>query len=62
MLKYEYKNATVYITEPNEKHISRIREATTEFMKRVMKEKAQHATGKHNRRACSTRPGTRTGD
>lgn len=44
MLKYDYKNATVYITEPTEKHLVRIREATKDFMKRVMKEKAQHAT------------------
>lgn len=62
MLKYEYKNATVYITEPTEKHIARIREATTDFMKRVMKEKIQHATRTHNRRACSIGSGTRKGD
>lgn len=49
MLKYEYKNATVYITKPTTKHVARIRIATKEFMKRVMKEKTQHATGKHNR-------------
>lgn len=49
MLKYEYKNATVYITKPAEKHIARIRKATKDFMKRVMKEKTQYVVRKHNR-------------
>lgn len=60
MLKYEYENATVYITKPTERHISRVREATKEFMKRVIKEKMQHAARTHNRRTCSDGPGART--
>ena len=31
MLKYEYENATVYITKPTEKHIENIRKATEVF-------------------------------
>lgn len=49
MLRYKYKNATVYITKPTEQHVARIREATANFMKRVMKENAQHAIGNNDR-------------
>lgn len=39
MKKYEYENATVYITIPNEKQIENIRNATEKFIRRLMKEK-----------------------
>lgn len=32
MKKYEYENATVYITIPNEKHLANIRRATEEYL------------------------------
>jgi len=38
MLKYEYENATVYITEPTEEQIENIRKATERFAKRLVKE------------------------
>lgn len=50
MLKYEYKNAIVYITKPNEKHLENIKKATEVFMKKVIKEKIQNGTRRHNRR------------
>lgn len=37
MKKYEYENATVYITIPNEKQIENIRKATEEFAKKLVK-------------------------
>lgn len=42
MLKYEYKNATVYITKPTEKHLENIRKATEDFMKKVIKERIKN--------------------
>lgn len=42
MLKYEYENATVYITKPTEKHVQNIRAATEAFLKRVVKEEYQN--------------------
>ena len=39
MRKYEYENATVYITEPTEEHMKNIRKATEIFMKKVIKDK-----------------------
>ena len=41
MIKYEYENATVYITKPTETQIANIKKATEEFMRKVMKEKVQ---------------------
>lgn len=46
MLKYEYKNATVYITKPTEAHRENIRKATEVFLKRVIKEEIQNAKRK----------------
>lgn len=48
MLKYEYENATVYITKPNEKHIENIKKATEIFMKKVIKEEIQNGVEKTN--------------
>lgn len=60
MLKYEYKNATVYITKPNEKHIENIRKATEVFMKKVIKEEIQNGTSrKYNRRTGVTNTNAR---
>lgn len=42
MLKYEYENATVYITKPTEKHIENIKKATEKFMRRVIKEELRN--------------------
>lgn len=50
MLKYEYKNATVYITKPTEKHIENIKKATEVFMKKILKEEAQNGIRRNNRR------------
>lgn len=50
MLKYEYKNATVYITKPTEKHIENIKKATEDFMKKVIKEDLQNDSRRHNSR------------
>lgn len=36
MKKYEYKNATVYITVPTEKHLANIRKATESFMQKLL--------------------------
>lgn len=49
MLKYEYENATVYITKPTEKHIANIRKATEVFMKKVIKEQIQNENGRNRR-------------
>lgn len=49
MLKYEYKNATVYITKPTEKHIENIRKATEVFMKKVIKEEMLNESRRNNR-------------
>lgn len=50
MRKYEFENATVYITEPTEKHIENIKKATEMFAKRVMKEKMKNESRRYNRR------------
>ncbi len=42
MLKYVYKNATVYITSPTERHVKNIRQATEIFMRKVIKEKKRN--------------------
>ena len=49
MLKYEYENATVYITKPTEKHIENIKKATEVFMKKVIKEQMQDDYGRNRR-------------
>lgn len=59
MLKYVYENATVYITEPNEKHLKNIREATERFMQRVVKEQIQNEGRGHNRRINNDNSRTR---
>lgn len=46
---YRYKNATVYITEPTEEHLKRIRKATEIFLKKVVKERIQN--GRNTSRA-----------
>jgi predicted kinase len=51
LLKYEYENATVYITEPTEKHIENIKKATEQFMQKVIKEQIQNESRRNNRRA-----------
>lgn len=48
MLKYKYKNATVYITKPTEKHLDNIRKATEVYMKRVIKEQMRNETRRNN--------------
>lgn len=50
MLKYEYKNATVYITKPTEKHLANIKKATEVFMKKVIKEDIQNGNRRHHSR------------
>lgn len=60
MLKYEYENATVYITKPTEKHIENIKKATEFFMKRVIKEDLQNGSRKHNSRTGRNNPNART--
>lgn len=47
---YKYKNATIYITEPTEEHLQRIKKATEIFLKRVVKEKIQNDSRRYNRR------------
>ena len=42
MIKYEYENATVYITKPTEAHIKNIKKATEIFVKKAMKEQIQN--------------------
>lgn len=50
MLKYEYENATVYITKPTEKHIENIKKATEDFMKKVIKEDIQNGSRRNRSR------------
>ena len=59
MLKYEYKNATVYITKPTEKHIENIKKATEVFMRKVVKEDLQNGIRKHHRRISRNNPNAR---
>lgn len=42
MRVYRYKNATVYITSPTDKHLKNIRIATEVFMKKVLKERKRN--------------------
>ena len=60
MLKYEYKNATVYITKPTEKHIENIKKATEVFMKKVIKEDLQNGSRRHNSRTSRNNSNART--
>lgn len=46
---YRFKNATVYITEPTEQHLKKIRAATEIFLKKVVKERIQN--GRNSSRA-----------
>lgn len=62
MLKYEYENATVYITKPTDKHIENIKKATEVFMKKVIKEDIQNGFRGHNRRAGITNSDARKRD
>ena len=50
LLKYEYENATVYITKPTEAHLENIRKATEVFMKKIIKEQMQNESRRNNRR------------
>lgn len=59
MLKYEYENATVYITRPTEKHIENIKKATEMFVKKVMKEEIQNEVRRHDRRTRINNPDAR---
>lgn len=56
---YHYKNCTVYISEPTEEHIKRIKKATTVFLKRVIKEKNQNETRGYRRRVSIGNSNTR---
>lgn len=49
MLKYEYENATVYITKPTEEHIKNIKKATEVFMNKVIKEQIRNDNGRNRR-------------
>lgn len=62
MLKFTYKNATVYITKPTEKHLQNIRKSTENFMQRVMKEEIQNGTRGYYRRVSINDPITRKGN
>lgn len=62
MLKYEYENATVYITKPTEKHIENIRKATEVFMKKVIKEEMLNESRRNNRRTGVTYSNARRRD
>lgn len=62
MLKYEYENATVYITKPTEKHIENIRKATEVFMKKIIKEEMLNESRRNNRRTGVTYSNARRRD
>lgn len=62
MLKYEYENATVYITKPTEKHIENIRKATEVFMRKIIKEEMQNESRRNNRRTGVTYSNARRRD
>ena len=59
MRVYKYKNATVYITNPTEVHLKKIRNATEIFLKRVVKERVQNGDRKNHRRVTNYNPDTR---
>lgn len=54
MLKYEYKNATVYITKPTEAHMNTIRKATEKFLHEVVKEQMKNENRRNNRRVSGS--------
>lgn len=56
---YRYKNATVYITNPTEDHLKRIRKATEIFLKKVVKEKIQNGHREYRQRISSGNSRTR---
>ena len=62
MLKYEYENATVYITKPTEKHIENIRKATEIFMRKIIKEEMLNESRRNNRRTGVTYSNARRRD
>lgn len=62
MLKYEYKNATVYITKPTEAHMRNIRAATEVFLKRLLKEEIQNEQRRNNHGARGIDINTRQRD
>lgn len=62
MLRYEYENATVYITKPTEKHIENIRKATEVFMRKIIKEEMLNESGRNNRRTGVTYSNARRRD
>ena len=59
MRVYKYKNATVYITEPTEAHLKKIRKATEIFLKRVVKERVQNGDRTNRRRVVTYNPDAR---
>ena len=59
MLKYEYENATVYITKPTEKHIKNIKKATEVFMRKVIKEEFQDESGRNHSRTSRSNSNAR---
>lgn len=60
MLKYEYENATVYITKPTEKHMKNIRKATEKFLHEIVKEQTKRESRRNNRRASRSNSDART--
>ena len=63
MLRYDYENATVYITKPTKKHLENIKKATENFMRKVIKEELQNESRERHRRVgigySNARKGTR---
>lgn len=49
MRKYIYKNATVYITEPTERQLQNIVNATERFAKQLVKRRLINGSRKANR-------------
>ena len=62
VLKYEYENATVYITKPTEEHMRNIRKATEVFMKMIIKEQMQNESRRNNRRVGLSSVNARKGN
>ena len=62
MLKYEYENATVYITKPTEKHLENIKRASEVFMKKIIQEQMQNESRKRDRRISINDSHARRGD
>lgn len=59
MLKYEYENATVYITKPTEKHMKTIRKATEKFLHEIVKEQTKRESRRNHRRASGSNSNAR---